>query len=697
MSDLFNEQSMTPDQEYELDVLRWVDERVKEGEGIIKDEPAYDEIDQAISYIMGDQMDKARPSELANCPDNRLKNILNQTVAALTDIHPLFGFKTYNDAFKDQEGILQKLSQAWWINNFCDLKLADVIKFAAGVGTGYCEVAWDASAGGGAGDIVLRPLDPRDVLPIRPVLTGSLQDWDGVIIRTAKGPDELRVRFPDKSHRIKADNQPSIVARTWTRARKAFSAILTPSSAVDVANSSNARNMPRKTATTDVYTIYLKDRRLCIADEPVIMGDPKTTWSYTVYPAGYDKVPDGLDQLGIQRFRTATVQDSKLYPRGRMIVCTKSAVLYDGPNPYWHGMFPIAKLSLDPWPWSLLGLGLVHDIIPIQNALNETLNGILDHVRKLLRPAVVADKKSVPESVWQRIDTRMPGMKLKTNASAGKNVEFVSPEQLPAYTFDVLKFLADEMDYHAGTVNLQAMSQLNQIPGENTVEKMQEALSPVLRLKGRLLECFLREVGEMVKGNFFQFYNMPRRVAMLGEVGVSFSDFDFDPGTLVPALESGNDNYTSQLDKSRPRSERAQWFHKNFTFSITPNSLLAISQMSRKMMYMQLRQMQLVDKWTLWEVLEVPNGGSPPGEAQTIDERLQMEQTQAMQMQMQAQMQAAMMMGGGMPPPGTEDGGGGPGRPQSFQEAPSLQNKTDANGIPRQTISTSGSGGPPQS
>lgn len=688
MSDLFNESTNTPLEKYEQEVLTWVEERVKEGENIIKDEPAYDEIDQAISYIMGDQMDRARPAELANCPDNRLKNILNQTVAALTDIHPLFGFKTYNPSFKDQEDVLQKLSQAWWVNTFCDLKLADVIKFAAGVGTGYCEVVWDASAGGGTGDIVLHPRDPRDVLPIRPSLTGSVQDWDGVIIRAAKSPEELRVRFPDKAARIKADNQPSIVARTWSKARKAFSSIITPS-AVDVANS-NARNMPKRVATCDVYTTYLKDRRLHTATEPITMGDPNTTWSYTVYPAGYDKVPDGLDELSNQKYRTATIQDSKLYPRGRMILSTKTCVLYDGPNPYWHGMFPIAKLCLDPWPWSLLGLGLVHDIIPIQNALNETLNGILDHVRKLLRPMIVADKKSVPASVWDRLDTRLPGQKMKTNASAGKGVEFVSPEALPPYTFEVLQFLADEMDYHAGTVNLQALSQLNQMPGENTVEKMQEALSPVLRLKGRLLEYFLREVGEMVKANFFQFYNMPRRVALLGEVGISFSDFDYDPGNLTPALAQGDEGYTTHLDKSRPRAERAQWFHKNFTFSITPNSLLAISQMSRKMMYLQLRQMQLVDKWTLWEVLEVPNGGTPPQGAQTIDDRMLAEQQQLMEMQMQAQMMAAM---GGIPPPGAEAGGEGPGRPQSFQENPTLEGKTDENGIPRQTISTSGSGG----
>ena len=375
-----------------------------------------------------------------------------------------------------------------------------------------------------------------------------------------------------------------------------------------------------------------------------------------------------MDNNGQPQYRTATIEDSRLYPRGRMIIATKKAVLYDGPNPYWHGMFPIAKLSLDPWPWSLLGQGLAHDLMPLQDALNETLNGILDHVRKLLRPAVVADKKVIANSSWERMDTRIPGLKIKTPAGVGgKSFEIVSPEPLPPYTMSVLTFLTSEMDYHAGTANMMALTQLQQIPGEDTIEKMQEALTPVLRLKGRLLEYFLREMGEMVKANFFQFYNMPRRVAMLGDEGMVMNDFDFDPGTLVPSLAPGDPGWEPKIDKSIPRAERAQWFHKNFTFQITPNSILSISQMGRKMMYMMLRKDMLIDRWTLYDVMEIPNGGTAPGGAQTITDRLQ----------------AEMML---FPPPGVP-----PGRPNTMAQPPSLQSK---DGGTRPVLSTSGGGGP---
>lgn len=76
----------------------------------------------------------------------------------------------------------------------------------------------------------------------------------------------------------------------------------------------------------------------------------------------------------------------------------------------------------------------------------------------------------------------------------------------------------------------------------------------------------------------------------------------------------------------------------------------------------------LVDRWTLYDVLEIPNGGSPPS-ANTITDRLQ----------------AEMMLFSAPPVP--------VGRPNSFQSPPSLQNKTGEDGVQRQTMSTSGSGG----
>lgn len=646
--------------QYAAGVLTYVDAAIQEGEAVLKSEPAYDEMETAIAFIMGDQQDPQRPAGLANFVDNRLKHIILQSVSALTDIHPLFGFKTFNPQFQQQSDVLGKLSRAWWVNSFADLRLADVIRFAAGTGTGYCEVHWDASEAGGAGDISLSAIDPRDVIPIRPVLGRSIQSWEGLVIRRAMTINELQARYPDRVGSLTPDSTPSLFARTWSRIKSAASKIAGPS-VVDTLNQGTPKNAIAKVPTATVYQTYLKDRRLWTGDGPIIMGDPKSAWSYTVYPIGFTK-PDG---------KPATREDARVYPRGRFLVTTKRAVLYDGPNPYWHGMFPISRLQLDPWPWSLLAPGLAHDLMPIQSLINEIINGLIDHTRKVLRPAVKADKKSIPDSLWSRIDTRIPGLKMKTNPAAGAGVEFIKADPLDPNVYKLLELALGEMDNLSGVANLTALTQLQQAPGADSIERLMEALTPILRLKGRLLEAFLREVGEMVKSNFFQFYNLPRRVAMLGEEGIDFADFDFDPGSLVPSMAADDEGYHPQLDKGMSRAQRAQWHHTNFAFQITPNSLLAISQISRKLLYLQLRRSDptLVDRWTLYEVLEIPNGGAPPGEATTITDRVM------------AELQL-------FPPPPPPGGG----RPPSGQQPPQMLSKTGPEGT-RQTISESGSGG----
>lgn len=646
---------------YESQLLEWIAAAVQEGEGILRADPSYAEIDKIIAYVMGDQLDTRRPSALSGVTDNRLKNIILQTVAALTDIHPLFGFKTMNDKFQKQSEVLNKLAQAWWVNSFADLRLADVIRYATGPGTGYVEIHWDASASGGVGDITLTPRDPRDVLPIRPTFGQSVQEWEGVIIRQTMSVNQARARWPERAGKIVPDGTPSsLLQRTWGSARKVFTQVQTP---VDVLTAGGrGRNAPHRVPTVDVYSCWVKDRRFNDGEVPLQMGDPETTWSYTAYPVSWvtqKRTKENGDPY--------TKDDCRLYPSGRLIIATQKAILYDGPNPYWHGMFPIAKLCLDPWPWSFLGVGIARDLLPIQDAVNETINGILDKVRKVLRPSITADKKTVPDSVWNRIDTRLPGLKLKTNTTAGQGVQYLQEPDLPEFVFDFLKLAISEMDNLSGVANLSALTQLNQAPGADSIEKMMEALTPLLRLKGRLLEYFLREVGEMVKSNFFQFYTLPRRVAILGEAGLDFSDFDFDPGTLVPAMQRDDPNYDPAYDAiTTKRHDRAKLHQKQFAFQITPNSLLAISQLSRKLLYLQLFRGGVMDIWTLFDVLEVPNGGVPPNGVVTITDRLQ-----AMQ---------ALGLTPNVSPAG---------RKASGEAAPKLNVKPDSGGAPRVTVSES--------
>ena len=583
-----------PSPGYEKDTLKMLLAWEEEGQNLLKREPAYATIDKDIAYVMGEQLGRRNPA-LSAIVDNRTQKIVLELVAALTDIHPIFGYQSFNPAYEQQVEILDKLTRAWWVNTYADLRLADVVRYAAATGTGYAEVNWDRTLAGGKGDIVLTPVDPRDVYPINPRYDFSVQSWDGVTIKSSETLSTLKARYGERAYGLKADSAPNV----FTGRAYGNIAPIKPTSVIDRINQKAGHNMPAGVPLKEVRKTYLKDDRLHTGDVPITMGEPGTSWAYPVYPLGYLK-PDGTK---------ATADDAKLYPRGRLIVWVRERILYDGPNPYWHGLFPLVKFTLNPWPWTLFGSSLVRDLRPMQDGINDTLNGFSDHVKKILRPGIRADKNAVPDSVMQRFDSRLPGYKLKENPNAGRGITIDEPGALPNDVQEFLAYLVQEMDQISGVVNLAALAQLRQAPSADSIEKLKEALNPILRLKSRVFEVALREMGEMVKANFFQFYTMARRIAVLGPSGIDLHDFDFQPGTLVPSMHPDEDDYDPAFDFQKPLWERARKHHSNFALQITPNSLLSISQTTRQLTYFMLRKDKLMDRWSLWEVLDIPNAG----------------------------------------------------------------------------------------
>ncbi len=211
---------------------------------------------------------------------------------------------------------------------------------------------------------------------------------------------------------------------------------------------------------------------------------------------------------------------------------------------------------------------------------------------------------------------------------------------LPNYIVDLRRELKQGISDVMGVTDMRSMLQMQQAGGEMDTEALLEYVGPSIRTRGRVLEVFMREVGEMMKSNFFQFYNMGRRIQILGKDGIDFEDFDFDPGSLVPSFDPrslppqdinkfyhtwNEDNGLGgqmPMFQLKPRSDRAYEHMKSFVFYLTPNSLLNMSKRQDQLMYMQLFRMGCIDMQTLLEKLDVPNIGELPGGPQTILERM---------------------------------------------------------------------------
>jgi hypothetical protein len=587
------------DKRHLAEVLGWANDALAEGESFVKSQIGYDRISTCIDYIMGDYSRDMVPGSFSKLVDNRFGKIALDFAGAMTDIKPFWEYHTFNKRFEPQQVMSGKLTKHWWTQRLIDLKFTDCIKYAEVGGSGYAHLVYSEQISDN--DVIAE--DPRDVLPIRPSNNIALQEAFGVIVRRERPLNYLRQKYPRQwaSGRIKADRDMSAAAlEKVTRAQGVMTKMGFSGFMQNLWASLGGKPQAHMVIpSVDVYTMYLRDNSVNESGQRQWVGEgtpeKHPNWSYYAEPG------------------------ELIYPRGRQIIFTRTCVLRDGPNIYWHGMFPLVKITLDPWPWTWLGKPPLLDLLTLQDELHRLVRGISDHNQKAFRPDLIADKNSMSRSAMAAIDTRKAGLKLRTNPVAGKAAELQYAQPLEAGIYQQVVDLRDEMDKISGVRDIQQLMNLGQIPASETIEKILETMSPAIRMRSRVLEASLREFAMMTLSNTFQFVTLNERLAILGPQAMTFEDADHDPGSMIPAYLTTED---SKEGRDLPRHIRAKEFLRQFTYDIAPGSLLSASEVTSKLLFIQLFRAGILDVWTLFEKLGIPNAGSPPEEAVTITQRL---------------------------------------------------------------------------
>jgi hypothetical protein len=575
---------------YERDVLQKVEGYVHSGQGWYRKEESYTQLGRTIASVNG-RYDALKPRALSSVFDNRTGKIAFDIASALSEVRPIWTYSTYREQYKRQAEVFSKSARYWWKKVAGDRALLYAVLHALAGGSGFLLQQWNPDLPGG-GDIELLPFGVQDVLPIGPVYSESLQDWQGVVLRQRVSAEALINEYPTKEKEIRGSTgswfgpPPESSSRPKGASayfQTAFQRLFGPAPAAEPGMS--------PAGSVDLIWVFLKDYKVHTGDAPVEMGESGKSWTYTVKPG------------------------ERLYPRGRLIKCVMQGVLDDGPGQYWHGMFPLTRFTLLPLPWSLLGASPLADIAALQESYNDILRGLQDNVNQKLRPAVVTNS-SMAQRKLEALDMRQPGQKVRLNMTAGEQFELREVNDLPAYVMEHLRFLRDEMDDNSGTGTLpKVLQQMKQALSADSMDKILDAMSPKLQLMANSIEVGLSEVATLFLTNVMQFYTMPRRYQMLGRDGVTMEDFDFDPNTLVPAPPPG------LVDTLQDRAARAIFHKANFSFAVERGTFLEVSQISHRLQMLQLWSRQAVDLWTLLDSFDLPGTGPEP--APTIFERME--------------------------------------------------------------------------
>lgn len=660
-------------------ILGWVREAVQQGRNDQKLQRPYTDMGEALNIIAGLDGEKI-PSYRSDVRMNRAKRQIREVVATLSDLRVLGGFQTDNRDLYKQAGVLNSLARGWYLNTFADRSMRAIMQYAAVLGTGYGRPIYKRDQWiAGRGDIYIEPYGPEEVLFVQLPRDNDFQRAYAVIIIQEVPIAMAHAMYPAYQHVLVPDRMtPSLIQRGL----KAVQKWLSP--ALNVAGPQRRDEMVIS-PTVDMFHIYVLDGTVNNSGQTVPMGKPGTSWFYEVPSMGAD-IPAGRNSAGQVIYRKAEREDCMLYPLRRLIVATDRAKLYDDTGPDWHGKVPLVKFTVDDWPWEQLGFSIVRDIAPLQRAKIDNLRAIQDKVQVGLQPPLAYDTNAVSKSHAERLDTRRPNQKIGINAQM--NEQPFRPVLTPEYyrvdpvALEVNNTYDEMMDHQIGIRDIAAFAKARMGGNPDAMEKFLELAGPIVKDISRGMERSVRDLYEMVKSGFFQYYTAPRRVQMLGEDGVTEQDMDFEPGNMVPSHMP--DEVPTEGASKKTMLERARHYCQNFYFHITPYSLHNITQMSQKLLYLQLQRAGFpLDPWTLAESCQVPNFGPPPkGTTNVIERWMAWQDIQSehlVEMQQKIAAITGQLMPAGAQPPGGMGPKGGPtstgGRAPTAQTAPRIQQK----------------------
>lgn len=678
----------------EDELLEYCNNCIARGLSFLKGQPAYPDIDKgrAIVHAM-ETYNEAIPDKLSHVRVPRIKRQIREIVATLANLRPTWDYISNNpSAYESQANVLNKLHRAWFWGEEVDRSIRQALQYAASEGTGYLYLTWEKPARSPVGRIKLTPLGALQYIPFQQSMDNKIQNAEVGIVCT-----EIPVARARRLYKM-PNLQPT--NRTATNlvkggVRELITNVLSPY--LRASGPNRRRNSESNTPTVNIYHIYIKDDSINTSGKPIRMGEftadgkPATNFSYIVPSVG-DLIPTGrflptseinpMTQEPVlkEETRPADHSDCLLYPTLRLIQCTPDEIIYDGPSMWWHGKIPVVQFRFDDWPWNFLGFSLIRDTWRLEESIVSRLRARDDSTNARLNPALMYDSR-MSEEFDKNFTPRIPGGRIVKPPMTDKPVELVVPLETYNVSPNVDREIeADEkrLDFLMGVSDIDALMKLKQLPQSDSLDKLLGASSSIIVDLARNMEASIRELGEMWKAMAFQYCTTGERFRLLGEDGITMEDFDFDPGNMIPSHLPGED---PAKPSRASKIERARLHIDTFRFNVVPNSLTQITNITRKMLMMQLWRDKSfpMDPWTFAESMEIPGLGPPPLNAPNMIERWKA------WMQMYTQEMAELQQGmlpdvGGL----AEGNGSGPGRKPSGQTAPHFETHSG-----RQTIAES--------
>lgn len=503
--------------QYYRDMGKWLDSAYEEASGLQKEVPEVKAIQDQLDYLVGLQWKQDLPSYRAKPITNEALWNFIETIGLLTDLKPTFNIKEigFEGEFSQDEKILNALARGWAKTTNFNRRMAFWVMMAM-LTDAPIKLYWNPLARGDDpsdyynGDVTMEVLKTRELMRLG--VGFDYQEDEMLIYRKVRTLNWIKRRYPKMGQLVRPDT---------SRSRFSVDVQAPPIFAPELFQqlSPQAKRLVGGGDTSSAWSAYpkaevveyhMKDDTENESSNPIWMGPEGSSWGYWVKPG------------------------QRLYPRGRLIVRANGVTLWDEPNAMFHRKKPFVKMALYDVPFQDYAMSVISPWVKGNDILNQIMAGVLDCVKKAVRPALMAPKSAIHPNALRQIDASKPNLKISYNSNAATPPSWQNPPNVPSYVFSAYETVNKSLRRGSGASAMDEAGSKKQVPGADTLDRITFARTTNVRLMSGNVENSVDEMGELWVGTALQCYDTAHRVELLGIGGVSKQDLVERVGQMIP-------------------------------------------------------------------------------------------------------------------------------------------------------------------
>ena len=653
----------------------WIDEIKQDGERWLQAQPFWSDLAKAEDLILGKEMTKADENR-SDLTSNRLKRILREMTAAISDVRYPDAWGSENKAYANQATMFSKVAKGVWFESRAALTIRQAAQWMTLGGNANI---WPVFRRRKLVDpfstaICFDAYGPRNIVPFMMPQDNNIQGCYAVTIVRMMPLPEAHARFPQFQDKL----------RTVSRKRMRETAVAARMRFIDSLRGNNMA-LPWSEQMCEIDYTLIRDLSINQTGFPIPMGDAGASWSYVVPSMGAD-MPSDTVVNGQRSTRPANIDDCRLYPNMRLMVTGSGVIepIYDGPAWDWHGMFP-PRFYADDWVTEPMGFSLIRDVLDLERTRQFTERAVDMKIKAQMDPAMIYDQQVINPATAEEFDPWEMRKRLGVDGDVEKVLRTAIPEALlrvGTEPFEWLKYTAASEDEQLGVNQMSALAQAKMSVGaQSGVEDLLRIAGPIVRDISASMEPPMADLLEMVKYQILQFFDTARIMTYVGPDGVTPETFDFDPNSVVPSHMPGEDPAGGSKFS---RMERAKHFARNLRLQVAPGSVHGLTQTQEKLLLLQGSRagLPISPRRILQRVFGIENFDQEFKEWSDF-KRLELEFAAKLKEE------GASLLPPNLSGAGAAGGPAGGGRPPSGRKAPAARTKGSAEG-PRAVVSQSG-------